>query len=262
MRERQRGHVLLVEDNELNQVVTVAILNKLGYQAEVVDNGPEAVEAVTRRVYGAVLMDCQLPGMDGCQATAEIRRREGTARHIPIIAMTASAFQEDRERCLAAGMDDYLAKPVMVGDIRAVLARWLPDEAAPSPRPGRADGARPAGQVIDPDRLAALRELEAAGDRSALVARVVDAFVTGLPANLADLHAAVGRRDATAVDHAAHSLKGAAATLGGLRVVELCEELPGLAGDGAWTAAGDLVRRLEQELDSVQSALDAAMSGW
>jgi CheY-like chemotaxis protein len=116
--------VLVVEDNVLNQVVAVGILNRLGYDADVVDNGRDAVRAATRGTYGVVLMDCRLPGLDGYQATAEIRRHEAAGRHVPIIAMTASASDEDRQRCLAAGMDDYLPKPLRLADLMRVLERW------------------------------------------------------------------------------------------------------------------------------------------
>jgi CheY-like chemotaxis protein len=158
----------MVEDNVLNQVVAVGILTRLGYAADVVENGRDAVEAVTRGAYGAVLMDCRLPGLDGYQATAEIRRREGGSRHVPIVAMTASASHEDRERCLAADMDDYLAKPVLVGDLDAALTRWLPEAilrgttpAIPrTPPPRAAVAVEPAADVIDHHRLAALMELD------------------------------------------------------------------------------------------------------
>jgi len=243
--------VLLVEDNVLTQVVAVGILTRLGYGADVVDNGRDAVEAVTRGAYGAVLMDCRLPGLDGYQATAEIRRREGANRHIPIIAMTASASQEDRERCLAAGMDDYLAKPVLVGDIEAVLARWLRDEAP------AAGAAEPAVDVIDHHRIAALRELDQDGQGSRLLTRLAAAFLSGAPADLAGLRAAVKRGDAAAVGDVAHHLKGAAATLGSGGVVDLCEDLELLAGADALGSAGDLLGRLEAELDRVRDALAA-----
>jgi len=253
-RQGSRGRVLLAEDNVLNQVVAVGILTRLGYGADVVENGRAAVEAVDGGDYGAVLMDCRLPELDGYQATAEIRRREGTTRHTPIIAMTASATLQDRDRCLAAGMDDHVAKPVMVGDLQAVLARWLGDEA-----PAAAGAAEPATDVLDHDRLAALRELDEDGQGSRLLTRLAAAFLSGAPADLAGLRAAVARGDAVEVGNVAHHLKGAAATLGSGGVVDLCEDIELLAGADALASAGNLLGRLEEELDRVRDALAAVV---
>jgi CheY-like chemotaxis protein len=119
--------LLLAEDNPVNQRVAVHMLNKLGYAVDVVDNGALAVAAVAGGNYALVLMDCQMPEMDGFAATAAIRRAEAQSRHLPIIAMTANAMQGDREQCLAAGMDDYLAKPIDASLLAALLAEWLPD---------------------------------------------------------------------------------------------------------------------------------------
>ena len=124
-RARSRSRLLVVEDNPLNQTVAVGMLAKLGYRADVTANGIEALAAVGRFDYGAVLMDCQMPEMDGYEATAEIRARERDATHLPIIAMTASAMAGEREKCLAAGMDDYVSKPVSLAALESALERWL-----------------------------------------------------------------------------------------------------------------------------------------
>jgi CheY-like chemotaxis protein len=122
----RRGRVLVVEDGEINQLVATGILEHLGYRVDVVDGGAEALAAMRDATFDAVLMDVQMPGMDGYQATAEIRRIEGDERHTPIIAMTAGAVVGDAERCLAAGMDDYLSKPIDVAAVDAALGRWVP----------------------------------------------------------------------------------------------------------------------------------------
>jgi CheY-like chemotaxis protein len=123
------GRVLVVEDNAVNRKVAVALLDKLGYIADTAGDGIEALEAMQRTRYDVVLMDCQMPRMDGYEATAEIRRRE-TDEHTPIVAMTASAMATDRERCLAEGMDDYLSKPIDRAVLSSTLRRWM---GLPSP---------------------------------------------------------------------------------------------------------------------------------
>jgi len=122
--------VLLVEDNPVNQKVLTAVLTRIGCAVHVVANGKQALESLARHSYDAVLMDCQMPVMDGYEATAELRRREGTGRRTPVIALTASAMAEDRERCMTAGMDDYLTKPVSMQNLAATLTHSLPAGAA------------------------------------------------------------------------------------------------------------------------------------
>jgi CheY-like chemotaxis protein len=139
--------VLVVEDSPVNRLVAVHVLERCGFRAHVVNDGREALQALSTQTYDAVLMDCQMPNIDGYEATRELRRREDGTRHTPVIAMTAHAMTGDRDRCLAAGMDDYIAKPVRSQTLVEVLRRWIvsPDTAPEDP----AGGAPPAGDQPD-----------------------------------------------------------------------------------------------------------------
>jgi len=132
IRRTGHGRLLIVEDNVINQLVARKIVRRLGYSCEIASNGVEALIALGRRDFDAVLMDCSMPDMDGFDATRELRRRENGTRHTPVIAMTAGAMAEDRNRCVVAGMDDYVAKPVNLASLEAVLDRWTAAASKPS----------------------------------------------------------------------------------------------------------------------------------
>jgi PAS domain S-box-containing protein len=239
-RERQ-GHVLLVEDNAINQTVAVGILASLGYTADVAPDGRVAVDLAARNDYLAIFMDCLMPEMDGYTATAEIRRRETGGRHVPIIAMTAGAMPEDRARCLAAGMDDHVAKPVMPQDITDALERCA---ARPSVRrqiEQRLELLRAAAPTIDDETLGGLLRR--------LIAQV--------PALVEESMQALALDDAPALRHAAHQLKGAAGNLGAQGLAEAAGRLEQAASAGDLTAAVALVTDLRTAARETTEAVSA-----
>jgi signal transduction histidine kinase/CheY-like chemotaxis protein len=224
--------ILLAEDNATNQAVALHILRRRGYRVDIAANGREAVDALRREQYAAVLMDCQMPVLDGYAATAEIRQLEG-ARRTPIIAMTAHAMEGDRERCIAAGMDDYLSKPLRAADLDAALARWI-DVHGPA--------------VIDRSLLAALaRDL---GD-PAIADEICDLFLSELGPRVDAIHTAA---DSEALRIAAHTLKGSAANVGAVAISGAAAEIEQLAARGH-VAAFD---RLDEAVTLTRAALGKA----
>jgi len=234
--------ILVAEDHAINQQVAVGLLAKLGHRADVADDGGEAVALVEKCEYDLVLMDLQMPRMDGIKATQAIRALPGPKAKTIIVAMTANAMAGDREACLAAGMDDYLAKPIDRRRLAAMLDRWSGHLAAESPRPAPATGA-PAAQaglapldptipLVDVEAVAELRD--ALGEETFRSLR--DRFFAGLPDRLAELRAAP---DSTTLARTAHGLRGAALNLGFVRLGHCLDhiETQAKAGD----AVGDLV---------------------
>lgn len=238
---RSRGTLLIVEDHAVNQAVARVMVEKLGYGCDVANNGMEALEALSGHTYDAVLMDCHMPEMDGFQATEEIRRREDGRRRVPIIAMTAGAPAEGREKCMAVGMDDYLSKPVKADQLEAALNRWL-DGDEPRAARGLVDGAPRLVEeegVLDAAQLGDLRELAASIDDPGFLPRLVDQYLSQVESQLGELRQAAGRGDATVLRAVAHSLKGASATVGASEVAAACAALEQAAAEGS-PAAKDL----------------------
>ncbi len=253
-----RARVLVAEDNAINQFVAVRLLESLGYRADVVANGLEAVETLSRTPYAAVLMDCQMPEMDGYEAAAEIRRRGGTAHRAPIIAMTAHALRSERERALEAGMDDHISKPVKPETLDAVLRRWIrrpmPDPAfAPGPR----DGSQP-DDPVDHSVLEDLSGLQREGEPDILV-RLSSMFLDEAPPRMVTMREAVKRGDARALEEAAHALNGSCANLGARGMEVLCADLEKLARAEDLRGASNLLTRLEVEFERFGAALEAEL---
>ena len=253
--DAHRGRILVVEDNEVNQLVARSMVARLGFDVDLVTDGSQAVSAAAAGTYAAVLMDCHMPVMDGFEATRAIRSGQESGS-LPIIAMTAGALDEDRERCFAAGMDDYLTKPLDLARLEEVLDRWIPpapvQESSP-PREVTLNG-QPS---IDPVRLAVLRELGPADGRGLLPA-AAEAFREGLRPSLQAIREALDDGGG-ALKSAAHKLHGAAANIGASRAAELCRELERLEGNPEAEGPA-LVDQLEAELALVDRYLEQTLS--
>ncbi|EXI80615.1 MAG: Signal transduction histidine-protein kinase BarA [Candidatus Accumulibacter appositus] len=263
------GRVLVVEDNPVNQQVALAMLESLGLHCRLADNGRLAIERLQNEVFDLVLMDCQMPEMDGFEATAEIRARQGDGRlhaSLPIVALTANAVDGDRERCLAAGMDDYLSKPFSRERLLATLQRWLPSAstaiqsaasatttaktASPDPITDPSNEA-----PINPRALDAIRRLPGPNG-PALVSKVIDAYLADTPPRFAQLRAALDAGDAEALRKAAHALKSSSANVGAEQLAALCRELEMLGRNSTVEGAGMLLATAESEAARALAALE------
>ena len=248
------ARILMAEDTTTNQLVLLAQLEKLGYQAQSVANGMEAVEAVRRQDYDLILMDCQMPVMDGFEATRQIRRLGRP--HVPIVAITGNAMVGDRECCLSEGMDDYLSKPITLQALAEVLGKWLSGQAAGDTLPAAQPAAEElAGTTFDEAGLMS----RLLGDR-ALAGVVLQAFLVDFPTQLNRLRQRLDQADAPGAAQQAHVLKGAAAAVsaGGLQALTLAMEQAGMAGElGSFD---ELMPRTAGEFERFEGALRQA--GW
>jgi CheY-like chemotaxis protein len=257
------GRVLVVEDNAVNQLVAEGVLRSLGYDVELAENGLVALDALAGQDYAVVLMDCHMPEMDGFEATAELRRREGTARRTPVVAMTAGVLAEDRARCTAAGMDDFVAKPVDVQLLAAVLARWMTTASGAAPSSGVRDGADvvnpDALDVLDTGRLDVLRRL-GANDGWGVLPAVAEAFLRTAPGEWDGLRDAGHAGDAAEAQSRLHRMRGAAANLGALQLAATCEALENALRSGAPVDA-DLLDQVRTDSGRACDALAAVLAG-
>jgi CheY-like chemotaxis protein len=274
MARRHPLRILLAEDNVVNQKVALRLLGQMGYRADVAGNGLEAIEAIERQTYDVVLMDVQMPELDGFEASREINRRWPGDRRPRIVAMTANVMQGDRELCVAAGMDDYVSKPIRVEELVAALERCQPtrpevSRGAPAPVARAEEGRRevspiPAGRAgtpsagaIDPtafDRLTATM-----GAR--FTAELIDTFFEDARELIAAMRRALTETDLDGFRRAAHSLKSNSATLGATGLAELARELETLARARSLAGAEERLGRLAGEYEAVARALEELRRG-
>ncbi|MCP3890239.1 MAG: response regulator [Desulfobulbaceae bacterium] len=257
-------HVLVVEDNQTNQEVVASIIKKLKYRVSIVSNGKEAVEAVSENSYNLIFMDCQMPVMDGYQATAYIRSLEdakGGENYTPIIALTANALEGDREKCLTAGMDDYLTKPFKQEEIRKKIDKWstvasslIPeteDTHIPQPPVKKKEESSP----VDSTVLDSLRVLQIEGQPD-IIKKITDTYLRSSEVLVTTLRQAVINRNFAVVQNSAHSLKSSSAQVGGMKLSELCAELEIYCKETKYYNVESLASAIEDEFMRVKNALN------
>ncbi len=256
----RRLRVLLAEDNVVNQRVAVLLLERLGYRADVVGNGVEALAALAERPYDVVLMDVQMPVMDGLQATRRLRAELPADRQPRVVAMTANAMAEDREQCLAAGMDDYLAKPVRRDELAAALSRvtgLVEEDVAPEPEPEPepvVDGA------VDTSVLLSL--VSRLGERGpAVLERLLGTWEGETTKRLDELQVAVGAGDAEAVSRVAHSVRGGSASLGAVHLAEVCGDVETRLRAGEQVDLPEAQERIRAAVEEARTALGRLRDG-
>ncbi|HMH42638.1 MAG TPA: response regulator, partial [Pyrinomonadaceae bacterium] len=241
--------ILIAEDNVINQKVAMRQLQKLGYRADAVANGREALEALERIPYDLVLMDCQMPEMDGYEATAKIRWREGRTKHTPIIAMTAHALEGDRAKCRAAGMDDYISKPVRPEELGRLLALFFADAG------DHIDTSEPQSSVSVPP-VDLERFHNALGDDPDEVREILDIYIASMTKNLEDLGTAITDGNANRVELIAHNSAGTSANCGMTGVVDSLYALEAMGRGNQLAGAEVLAQKTSQQFALVKAFLE------
>jgi CheY-like chemotaxis protein len=261
--------ILVAEDNVFNQKVVQRQLREMGFGVDVVADGVEALEAFGRIPYALILMDCQMPEMDGYACAAEIRRREDGRRHIPIIAMTAHVMKEDRDKCLTAGMDDFLSKPVRVAHLESVVTSWLNGPATTtivkththarnSPEDqALADGEKEQPPGAEDPRSFVDREvfMEVAGNDAAGARVLADRYIQQTAEQLAGLRTAVAAGAGPEVKRLAHSATGSSAMCGVTHLADLLLEMERAGCDGRLADTPGLYAQIETEFEQVKRIL-------
>jgi signal transduction histidine kinase/DNA-binding response OmpR family regulator len=273
------AHILLAEDNIVNQEVAVAMLESFGCRVQVAENGDKAISAWRRADFDLILMDGQMPVMDGYEATRRIRAFEaasfeGSGKHITIIALTGHAQQEDREMCLASGMDDYLAKPFNMQQLRSLLELWLPkqevrhDDYAQTTQTEEASlNADPVTitksgvtTLINPHFLDTIRSLQRP-DKPNLLDKVIQNYCSDAPGLIENIQLGISKGDLGSALRAAHTLKSSSANLGALPLAELCKEMERRCKDNSRVGTEELLQQIETVYAAVQEKLSLERIG-
>ncbi len=247
-------NILVVEDNESNRVVASMLLEGLGQTPDFAVNGAEALEAVRRKQYDLVFMDCQMPVMDGMEATRRIRAREQqSGRHLPVIAMTASALPEEEAKCRAAGMDRFITKPVPLADLASILSQLA---AARQPGPAPAAGKPAAPPPLDMNRVNELKKLSVR-HAPELFGQLLGSFLTEVPDRLGKLREAAAAGDRDAFHAVAHSLAGISGNIGATQFLAVARELQSIGKTVPLAGTVATINRLEMEFERARTALCA-----
>jgi CheY-like chemotaxis protein len=259
--------ILLVEDNVVNQKVTLKQLENLGYAADIAANGQEALQMMAQFSYDLVLMDCQMPVLDGYSATQKIRRLEGDTRHTVIIALTANAMKEDRQRCLDAGMDDYLSKPILKEQLAVKLSEWgraiLESQPAASSHrlsnmqfhPPQSSRSLPPEPEIDWNHLHQISD----GSKE-FELELLQAFVEDTQIHLKNIEDAIATQNLNKLEQAAHHIKGASANVGLIKMQAAAGKLEQQSRHQQLEGALDLLKELQRSLIQLQSFLAAKLT--
>jgi CheY-like chemotaxis protein len=233
---QRRVRILVADDQAVNRKLTLRQLERLGLEVDVAENGRQVLEAMSRVSYDLVFMDCHMPEMDGFEATEEIRKREREGKRTPIIALTASVVGPDRQRCVEAGMDGYLMKPVKEPELLRVLGHWIVD-------------LRP---TIDGAKTTSLLQI---GDSDELLKEIIGIYFSEAPSRIIGIRTAIASRDSKLLASQAHALRSSSGNVGATRVVELCTQLESMGKAGVMTGAADVLRELQSEYARAESAL-------
>ena len=258
---RKRLDILLAEDNIVNQKLAKKILEKRGHRVVVASNGREAIERLKGEYFDLTLMDVQMPEMDGLTATRKIRNSKGQISNIPIIAMTAHAMKEDKERCFEAGMDDYVSKPIKPEELFEVIEKFASqlqekDKKEEKTSPASKDNKPAAKDIFDLSKA-----LEVVDGDMGLFKEIVDLFLENLPDSIAQIREAVATSDANTLDKTAHSLKGSVGNFGTNRAFEAAYRLELIGKEGKLAKADAALFKLEKELSDLEAAMKEALLG-